>query len=95
MFNIAFVDDNTDFLNTEIIIAKNYLLSKNINFKISEFKSGIDLLNHQEISSFDLILLDYEMEGMTGFETARLIRKNNYNVPIAFVTVFYEFSREG
>ena len=45
--------------------------------------------------NYDLILLDYEMEGMTGFETARKIREKSENISLAFVTVFYEFSRAG
>ena len=48
-----------------------------------------------DLINVDLVLLDYEMEGINGFETAKVIREKNSNVSIAFVTVFYEFSREG
>ena len=59
------------------------------------FSSGMDLLEADVIDRADLILLDYEMNGLSGLETARRIRESNTKVAIAFVTVFYDFSREG
>ena len=95
MFTIALCDDNQSFLDQEYSIASDYLSSINIEHKIVTFKSGVDLIQVNDIDSYDLILLDYEMEGLNGFETARIIKIKNNNACIAFVTVFFELAREG
>ncbi len=95
MFRIAMCDDNLEFLRQEHQIAEQYLISIGAEYKIKMFSSGTELISENMINSYDLILLDYEMDGMTGFETAKIIKERSENTSIAFVTVFYEFSREG
>lgn len=95
MIRIALCDDKIDFLNQEYQVAEKHLIDLGVKYSISKFMSGIDLISENKINSYDLILLDYEMNGMTGFETAKLIRERSEKTCIAFVTVFYEFSREG
>ncbi|MBO7449205.1 MAG: response regulator transcription factor [Clostridiales bacterium] len=93
MFRIALCDDKIDFLKQEYEMTKNYLTSIGELFEISKFTSGRMLINEGKIESYDLILLDYDMVGMNGFETAKRIREISETPCIAFVTVFYEFSR--
>lgn len=95
MFTIAICDDNQDFINHELSIVSEYLTTKKIEHQIRTFDTGLSLLKDKSINTYDLILLDYEMEGLTGFETAEIIRKKNDKTCIAFVTVFLEFAREG
>lgn len=95
MFKIAICDDNEEFLDRELSLATAYLDSLSIEYKIYTFKSGVELIKTDCINCFDLFLLDYEMDGLTGFETAKVIREKAPNASIAFVTVFYELSREG
>lgn len=95
MFTIAICDDNNEFLNRELSLASSYLDSLSIEYRINTYCSGVELIKTEKISSIDLFLLDYEMDGLTGFETAKVIREKAPNASIAFVTVFYELSREG
>lgn len=48
-----------------------------------------------EDSSFDLLLLDIEMEGINGMELAHKLRAGGDNIPIVFVTGFAEYMDEG
>jgi len=52
--------------------------------------SGREALRHVLAMEFAVILLDVNMPGMDGFETAAVIRqrKNSEHVPIIFITAF-------
>ena len=95
MFRIALCDDDAVFLKQEREMTEKFLRSKDIHFEISEFSSGQAMIDENKIESYDLILLDFEMVGMDGFETAKRIREKSEKTSIAFVTVFFEFAREG
>jgi len=95
MFTLIMCDDNKDFLEQEHKIASDYLSSCNIEYRILQFSNGVELLKCELLGSSDLILLDYDMEKITGFEVAKIIREKYSKPSIAFVTVFYEFAREG
>jgi len=80
--NILLVDDRADKrLAMESIISE---LGQNI----VQATSGRDALRHLLSQEFALILLDVNMPGMDGFETALLIRqrKSLENVPIIFIS---------
>src|ERR1044072_8332751 len=53
-------------------------------------RSGAEALRHLLARDFALILLDVNMPGMDGFETARVIRERprSRHVPIIFVTAY-------
>lgn len=95
MFRIALCDDDAVFLKQEREMTEKFLRSKDIHFEIAEFSSGQTIIDENKIESYDLILLDFEMVGMDGFETAKRIREKSERPCIAFVTVFFEFAREG
>ena len=95
MFTVVICDDNTTFLDLEKRLVDEFLSEKQEEHEVLCFQSGVDLLESGAVDRADLILLDYEMDGLSGLETARVIRKDNSKVSIAFVTVFYDFSREG
>lgn len=95
MFTVVICDDNTTFLGLEKRLVDEFLSEKQEEHEVLCFQSGVDLLESGAVDRADLILLDYEMDGLSGLETARVIRKDNSKVSIAFVTVFYDFSREG
>ena len=59
------------------------------------FSSGEALLDAFRPGVFDLLLMDIYMDGMTGVETARAIRKLDRAIPIAFVTASTDHALEG
>jgi len=96
MFSVAICDDNITFLEYEKGLIDNYLSNRNIDYVCDKYVSGEKLvIKGQEINKYNLIILDYQMDGLTGFETARRIYEFAPDVAIAFATNFYDFTREG
>src|SRR5687768_7783399 len=81
---ILIVDDRPDKL-----LALEAVL-EDLGERIVRAYSGREALRHVLEQEFAVILLDVNMPGMDGFETAALIRqrKSSENVPIIFVTAF-------
>jgi len=96
MIRIALCDDQQSFLELEKEMIEHYLLERNVEFRCDIYISGEDILSQGEaINKYDLFILDYEMDGLTGFETAREIYGIYPNAKIAFATNYYDFTREG
>src|SRR5688572_26139421 len=80
--NILIVDDRP-----EQLLALEAVL-EDLGQNIVRAYSGREALRHLLNGDFAVILLDVNMPGMDGFETASLIRqrKNSEHVPIIFIT---------
>lgn len=50
------------------------------------FATGEELLTAWRPHTFDLLLMDIYMDGMTGIETVKQLRSNGEDLPVAFVT---------
>ncbi|MCP4697293.1 MAG: response regulator [Gammaproteobacteria bacterium] len=95
VLNILIVDDNKNNLFT-----LRTLINEHVDVRILEADSGsaaLQCLLHEKV---DLIILDIQMPGMDGFETAELIRsrKKTRHIPIVFLTAAYkseDFKRKG
>lgn len=63
---------------------------------VSEYRRGEDLLADiaEGYERFDLIFLDIYMDGLTGVETARLLRAAKDSTPIVFLTTSPNFGVE-
>lgn len=61
---------------------------------ITYFSSGESFLKTWKAESFDLIILDIFMDGITGMEVAREVRRTDSEVKIAFGTTSNEFASE-
>lgn len=91
--NIAICDDNQQYINqTEEFFSK--VGDKNINH--DAFYSGEELIQSYEngFGDYDVIFLDMEMGGLTGIETANIIRKRDKHVIIVFVTSHTKYMQE-
>ena len=53
------------------------------------------LFAYEEDKSYDILLLDVEMKGISGIELAKRIRSDNNRVEIIFITSHFEFVGEG
>src|SRR6266446_10336781 len=82
--NILLVDDNPDkLLAIEAVL-------EDLHQNVVRAYSGREALRAVLNQEFAVILLDVNMPGMDGFETAALIRqrKNSRDTPIIFITAF-------
>ena len=75
------VDDDMSYLR----IIEHWLSAE---FNVSAFSSGADALSGMAAVTPDLILLDYEMPDMNGFELMKIVRSrfSDINIPIIFLT---------
>lgn len=94
MLQIAIVEDEE---NERIHLKEclNYLSEKEkIPFQISEFSSGLAFLgNYKPI--YDIVLMDIEMPGMNGIETAKSFRKIDTATILIYVTNMVQYAING
>lgn len=76
MFHIAICDDSKEYISYIKGILNEAKGDKNINFKIYEFISGEELVcNLDRGINYDLLILDMQLGGIDGDETAQIFRK--------------------
>lgn len=94
MVNIVICENDKN--DQEFVKAKvvEILDDLNIEYEIKVYNSGDDLLEGYDKYT-DIILLDIQMYGLDGMETARKIREFDDNVEIIFITSFVEYALEG
>ena len=62
---------------------------------VDTYPSGIELLNAVDVVNYDLIILDIEMPGVNGIDTAKRLRKIEDKTAIVFLTSHVEYALEG
>jgi len=92
---ILIVDDNENNLFTLRTLIKEY-----IDAHVLQAQSGKAALNLLLKHHVDLVILDIQMPGMDGFETAKVIqmRPKTQHIPVVFLTAAYkaeEFQQKG
>ncbi len=80
MAKLLIVDDENDVLE----FAANFFRKRKINVAVAT--SGEDALSKLETDTPDLILLDIQMEGISGIETLERLRRMNNNIKVIMVT---------
>ena len=89
-------DDNQSFIAYERRLINQWSKAQSIRCSCESFSSGCSLLSlGNQLSDYDLFILDYDMKGLTGFETANQIRDYYPSATIAFATNFIDLTREG
>lgn len=84
--NIAVCDDTIFFRKLLSQIISEYSADKNLEFNISCFSNGSDLLRSDK--NFDIIFLDYMMQQYNGMDVIKHIREYNSDVKVVFVTSY-------
>lgn len=85
LITISLVDDDP---TSALIISehiKRYGHEKDVLFDVRIFPDGNRFVDDYP-SETDIILLDVQMPGMDGFETAHIVRERDEQVPIIFIT---------
>lgn len=96
MFRLALCDDNLSFLEYEKGIIEKYMADCSVEYQCDTFLSGEELIDvGNATKKYNLFILDYDMNGISGFETALKIYDVFPGAKIAFATNYYDFTREG
>ncbi len=88
MLTIAVVDDNPYFL-TELSEALAKCTENYGAAQITPFSESAAFLQSSEI--FDMVFMDIDMPGLSGMETAALLRERNCNTTLIFVSSYEHF----
>lgn len=87
---IAICDDEPFFREEIKEMLLKYKAETKIRMELSEFENGNALLESDNF--FDILLIDYQMPGLNGLDTARQFRLRNTLCSIIFVTANTQFA---
>ena len=94
MIKVAVVEDNPEYTRQEVQFLERFSQEEDTPIQISCYQSGMEFLE-QYRQGCDIILLDIEMPGMSGMETAKELRKVDTDVCIIFVTRMPQYAMMG
>jgi DNA-binding LytR/AlgR family response regulator len=88
LYKIAICDDDKDFVRLLREQVSDVLNHAGVDFNISAFFSGEELLHHidEKSAEFDLYLLDIYMKEINGMDAAKAIRRKSRDAAIIFTT---------
>lgn len=55
---------------------------------VSMSNSGDEAINRLQKESFDIVLLDYKMEGTNGIDVLQWMHSKNMNIPVILITAY-------
>lgn len=87
MIKIAICDDESNILNNTKELIENYSQKEIL---IETYTNGEELLKSN--TTFDIIFLDIDMEGINGIETAKKIREYDKQVKIIYITNYTDYT---
>lgn len=97
VYRLAVCEDDDQIREELCSLCRAILTEDGIDHEIVAFRSAQELekVLTAESSPFDLLLLDIQMEGMTGMELAKSLRQRGDRVSIIFVTGCGDYLPEG
>lgn len=96
MYRFAVCDDNpTDIKYVTALIA-DWNKKSDVPIQIKAYPSAeAFLFAYEDDNSVDILLLDIEMEGMSGVELAKRLRTAGAKLPIVFITGYMDYIEQG
>ena len=94
MITAAIVDDDPNILETIQAAQITDTQKRRIPVQLSVCASGSEFLTLPQ-EKWDLVLMDVEMPGQNGIETARQLRRINDRAAIIFITNYIQYALEG
>lgn len=95
MLELAICDDEKIYQNDLKKILGTSLDLSGMDYCITEFSSGEELIRKHSRTNFQIIFLDIEMGTLNGMETAKKLRSMNRQTVIIFVTSHTDFVFQG
>lgn len=96
MVNVAICDDEKPVQENMAKLIASYLRKKSLEYEISTFGDGEDLLEFcKEPRQPLIVFLDINMDKIDGIEAAKKIREISSEIYIVFVTAYIKYSIEG
>ena len=95
MLQLAVCDDERVFRSDLRKLLGTELELCGIDYHISEFTSGEELIAGLEKADCQILFLDIEMKGIDGVEAARRLRETKRQMEIVFVTSYADFVFQG
>lgn len=88
MIRIAVCDDEKYMSDRIRTMTSAYFYRKNMATEIMQFSSGEEVLQYD--GQIDILLLDIQMKGIDGMETARKLRERRFRGFLIFITILGE-----
>ena len=87
---VAICDDEKAMHITIENLLIEYKNIRNIDIFIDKYDNGYDLLKSER--KYEIIFMDYQMDGLDGIETARKLRDRNNECCVIFISAFMHAS---
>ena len=94
MYHIAIVEDEASFAAQLQEYLEEYQEENDVRFKVSVFEDGEDILKDYQ-PLYDIIMLDIEMPKLNGMQAAELIREQDMDVTLMFITNMAAYAIRG
>ncbi len=94
MAKIAIVEDDVTQRSSMKKYLTRYGEERNVSLELYEFSNAIPLLEGYS-SDYDIIFLDIKIPYLNGMEAAKVLRKQDENVVIIFVTNLVQYAVQG
>ncbi len=95
MLELVLCDDEKIYRNDLKKILGTDLELSGIDYRVTEFSCGEELLAGSSNNGSQIIFLDIEMKDLDGIETAKKLRARNSHAVIIFVTSYPDFVFQG
>ncbi len=92
---IGICDDEKELRSSLRRVIEQEAQLNGLEYKVSEYSSGEEMLKTLEKDAPELLFLDIEMNGIDGMEAARSIRITRKDKVIIFVTDYPDFVFQG
>ncbi|MAV58593.1 MAG: two-component system response regulator [Candidatus Marinimicrobia bacterium] len=77
---IIWIDDEIDLLKSHILFLENK------GYSLTTFNSPKDALEELKVKDFDIVLLDENMQGMSGIDVLKIIKSHYKYLPVIMIT---------
>lgn len=94
MIKVAVVEDNIQYERQLLQLLDRFSEDEGIQLQVRTYQSGMEFLE-QYGQGYDIVLLDIEMPGLSGMDTAAAIRKIDNDVCLIFITKMPQYAMMG